>query len=120
MATMEERTKVRPKRTPARPRPVRRRKATTERSHPAAPRREEKLETTVEELAPKTQGGGGSSGRGPVDDDDDKGRRRDDGGRDENRGPLLIALGIISLGAAVLAARALSMSGARGRFVRGR
>ena len=54
--------------------------------------------------------GGNGSGRGPVDDD---GRRRPErpDGNDATR--LLIALGILALGAGVMSARLLSQSGRR-------
>ena len=54
--------------------------------------------------APRT-GSGGASGHGPI-DNDDHGRRpeRPNG----NRGPLLVALGIVAVGAGVIAARVIS------------
>ncbi len=60
--------------------------------------------------------GGNGSGRGPV-DDDGRGRRpeRPDG---NDSGRLLIALGIIALGAGVMSARLLSQSGGRRGFFR--
>jgi hypothetical protein len=53
-------------------------------------------------------GGGGSSGRGPV-DDDGGGRKPDRDGDDALR--LLIALGIIVVGAGVMSARLLARAG---------
>jgi len=65
---------------------------------PAAP--------AAEELEPQP-GGGGSSGRGPLDDDGD-GRRPD---RDGDARNLLIALGLIAVGATVMSARLLAKAG---------
>ena len=62
-------------------------------------------------------GGGGVSGHGR-DDDDGRWRREPEGGDD--RGLLLIALGILSVGAAVLTARLLTVRGQRGAFSRWR
>lgn len=58
------------------------------------------------------QGGGGSSGRGPG--DDDGGRRPDRDGNDALR--LLIALGIVALGAGVMSARRLAKGGRTPHF----
>lgn len=64
----------------------------------------------IERPAPQTEGGGGSFGRGPV--DDDGGRRRPDRGGDDAR-RLLIALGILAVGAGVMSARLLAKAGPR-------
>ena len=57
-------------------------------------------------VSPKiAEGDGGAFGRGPI-DDDGGGRRPDRGGNDSGR--LLVALGIIALGAGVMSARLLS------------
>lgn len=58
--------------------------------------------------------GGSGSGRGPGDDDD--GRRRPERPDDNNAGRLLIALGIIAVGAGVMSARLLSQAGRRPRL----
>ena len=73
----------------------------THRTHPARRIREAPV------AAPQIAGGGGSSGRGPFDDDDGGQRpeRPNDG-----RTKLLIALGILAVGAGVMTARVLAQS----------
>jgi hypothetical protein len=62
----------------------------------------------TEQLVAQTEGGGGSSGRGPV-DDGGGGRRPDRDGDDARR--LLIALGLIAVGAAVMGTRLFARAG---------
>lgn len=62
----------------------------------------------TEQPEPQMEGGGGSSGRGPG-DDDGGGRRPDRDGEDARR--LLIALGILAVGAGVMGARMLAKAG---------
>jgi hypothetical protein len=59
----------------------------------------------VEDARPLT-GGGGASGGGPI-DDDDRGRRPDGDG-DDARQLLLVAIGILAMGAGVISARLLA------------
>jgi hypothetical protein len=107
-----ERTR-RPGRAPSR-RPIRRRTHGLPAHHQPAPKRaDEPPEETSDELVTKT-GGGGVSGHGPIDDDGDRWRREPEG--DDDRGALLIVLGILSLGAAVLTARVLSQRGSVSRW----
>jgi len=107
---MDEHTKTKPARSPARVRPARRRRH--ERPEPPhGPRRiiddvTPPAAPAAEELEPQP-GGGGSSGRGPLDDDGD-GRRPD---RDGDARNLLIALGLIAVGATVMSARLLAKAG---------
>ena len=54
-------------------------------------------------------GGGGSSGHGPLDGDGGDGRRPDPEGGDTKR--LLITLGILAVGAAIMSARLLAQGG---------
>jgi hypothetical protein len=68
----------------------------------------------LDEVDVKTElGGGGSSGRGPLDGDGGGGRRPDRDGDDSK--PLLIALGILAVGAGVLSVRLLANAGRRTR-----
>jgi hypothetical protein len=108
---VDEHTTTKPARSPARGRPGRRRRH--ERPDPPhGPRRiaDEITPADViaanEHLEPQT-GGGGSSGRGPV--DDDGGGRKPD--RDGDARNLLIALGLIAVGATVMSARLLAKAG---------
>ncbi|TMC52218.1 MAG: hypothetical protein E6J19_15855 [Chloroflexi bacterium] len=80
--------------TPAHSRHLRTRRL---RTHPTAPK--------TDDTRPLT-GGGGASGRGPI-DDDDRGRRPDGDG-DSARPLLLIALGILAMGASIMSARMLA------------
>jgi hypothetical protein len=66
------------------------------------------LDPAIERAEAHTEGGGGSSGRGPI--DDDGGGRRPDRDGDDSR-LLLIALGIIALGASVISARRMAKTG---------
>ncbi|HYK98933.1 MAG TPA: hypothetical protein VEU77_11145 [Candidatus Acidoferrales bacterium] len=90
---MGERTKTTPTRTS--------RHSRTHRTHRDRRNRE------TADVAPQIAGGGGSSGRGPFDDDDGghKPERPNDG-----RTKLLIALGILAVGAGVMTARVLAKS----------
>lgn len=89
---MDKRTVTRPTHAPRHARPHRR-------VHPRP------QPPTQAEPAPQIAGGGGSSGRGPSDDDDGgrKPERPNDG-----RTKFLIALGIVAMGAGVMAARVLA------------
>ena len=71
----------------------------------ARPRRVHPHPRTKADPEPQIAGGGGSSGRGPFDDDDGgrKPERPNDG-----RTRLLIALGILAVGAGVMTARLLA------------
>ena len=88
---MDKRTVTRPTHAP--------RHAGPRRVHPPRQPR------TPAEPSPQVAGGGGSSGRGPFDDDDGgrKPERPNDG-----RTKLLIALGILAMGAGVMTARLLA------------
>jgi hypothetical protein len=114
---MDEHT-TKPARSPQRARPWRRRRhelperphvahrvashALTHREAPAA-----------EQAAPQLAGGGdGSRGRGP---DNDGGGRKPDR-NDGDAGHLLIALGILAVGAGVMSARLLAKSGRSARI----
>ena len=92
---MEKRTVTRPTHPPRHARP--------RRVHPRPESR------TNPEPEPQIAGGGGSSGRGPFDDDEGgrKPERPNDG-----RTKLLIALGILAMGAGVMTARLLSKNSA--------
>ena len=105
---MDEQTTIKPAR-PGRVHPGRRRRH--ERPEPPhGPRRvadeiaPANVVPATERLEPQT-GGGGSSGRGPV--EDDGGGRRPDRDGDDARN-LLIALGLIAVGATVMSARLLA------------
>jgi hypothetical protein len=109
---VDEHTTTKPARSPARVRPPRRRRH--ERPElPHGPRRiaDEITPANVipatEQLEPQT-GGGGSSGRGPV--DEDGGGRKPDRDGDDARN-LLIAIGLIAVGATVMSARLLAKAG---------
>jgi len=104
----------RPGRTPSR-RPIRRRTHDAP-AHPRpAPKRADEQREETQDVATKT-GGGGVSGHGPIDDDGDRWRREPEG--DNDRGLLLIVLGVLSFGAAVLTARLLSQRGTASRWRR--
>lgn len=109
---VDEHTTTKPKRLPGRARPARRRRhARRELPHVAHRIADDASAHTVvetEQVEARTKGGGGSSGRGPV-DDDDGGRRPDRDGDDARR--LLIALGLIAVGATVMSARLLARAG---------
>jgi hypothetical protein len=66
----------------------------------------------TEDAEPHVEGGGGSSGRGPGDDGGGD-KRPERGGGDAKR--LLIALGIVAVGAGVMGARLVAKAG-RPRF----
>jgi hypothetical protein len=108
---MHERT-MKPARSPGRPRRRIRRPAApphiARRSDDVAARQSAHVIDRPETLME----GGNGSGRGPVDD----GRRRRPERPDGNdAGRLLIALGIVALGAGVMSARLLSQAGRRRR-----
>lgn len=67
----------------------------------------ESVTLETERIEPQMEGGGGS-GRGPSDDD---GRRRPERPDGNGATRLLIALGIIALGAGVMSARLLAKGG---------
>jgi len=111
---MADRKTTKPTRAPGRARPVRRR--THPRPQPAPITHHPSADistpvvTSVPEPELKTElGGGGSSGHGPLDGDGGDGRRPDPEGGDAKR--LLITLGILAVGAAIMSARLLSQAG---------
>ena len=75
---------------------------------PHGVRKADDVEVSEEAALAKTemQGGGGAFGGGPGDDDD--GHRKPDRDGDDAARRLLIALGILALGAGVMSARLLS------------
>jgi hypothetical protein len=109
---MDEQTITKPTRSPGRTRPARRRRHGPREPH--VPRHTaddasaQTLGPAFEQAGARIEGGGGSSGRGPV--DDDGGGRRPDRDGDDSR-LLLIALGIIALGASVISARRFAKAG---------
>jgi hypothetical protein len=109
---MDEHTTIKPTRSPGRARPARRRRHKPPEPHVPRHTAEDTSARTlgpaIERVEARTEGGGGSSGRGPV--DDDGGGRRPDRDGDDSR-LLLIALGIIALGASVISARRFAKAG---------
>lgn len=109
---MDEHTTTKPSRSPGAPRPARRRRHRPPEPHvPRHTVHDPSARTVIPEFESaeaRTEGGGGSSGRGPV--DDDGGGRRPDRDGDDSR-LLLIALGIIALGASVISARRMAKTG---------
>lgn len=108
---VDEHTITKPTHSPGRVRPARRRRHPPE---PHVPRHiaddttARTLAGATEQAEVRTEGGGGSSGRGPV--DDDGGGRRPDRDGDDSR-LLLIALGLIAIGASVISARRFAKAG---------
>jgi hypothetical protein len=115
---MDEPTTTKPARSPLRARPWRRRRhELPERPHVthriASHAVTQRDVRGTEQPAPQLAGGGdGSRGRGP---DDDGGGRKPDR-NDGDAGHLLIALGILAVGAGVMSARLLAKSGRSSRI----
>ena len=109
---MDEHTTTKPTRSPGRVRPARRRRHGPPEPHVPRHTLEDRsartLDPAIERAELRTEGGGGSSGRGPI--DDEGGGRRPDRDGDDSR-LLLIALGIIALGASVISARRFAKAG---------